>query len=221
MEEESEKEEGCTTEGFEERPLTRRVGGSKTSHELIALIEADSTNLRIPNFPQAESIFLFLVGALIFFYAITVGGFLLNIVDITNAVYFIGFLPIVIFGSLCLCNGCCYAFERKYYGLIMNSIAIGWRSFRDVAIEWEHVDHIDIWHRDNDISRIHFFGNERIIMHKNSRWSRKVTLDLVEAYILDLSSWQIGREVSWSEGVYRYSRLESSLSTDGAVEELS
>ena len=219
MKEEPEKADSCTDERFEEKPSTQRVRGSRTSHELIAHIEADSSNLRIPNLPQAESMFIFLVCALILFYASTLVGFLLNLIDITDVIYFIGFLPILIFGSLCLCNGCCYAFERRNYGLVMNKIGIGWKSFRNVAIEWEHVDHIEIWHRRNEISRIYIFGNERMIMHKNSRWSLKLTQKMIGSYIPDFSTWYVSREASWSEGIYRYSRVESNDSTGEVVEE--
>ncbi|MHA2161038.1 MAG: hypothetical protein ACXABF_01360 [Candidatus Thorarchaeota archaeon] len=219
MKKEPEKADWCTEEGFEKRPSTKRINESRTSHELIALIEADSSNLRIPNFPQAESNFLFLVGTVIFFYAITLIGFLLNLADVTVIIYFFGIVPILLFASLCLCSGCCYAFEKIYYGLIMNNIGLAWRSFRDVAIEWGHIESIDVWYKNDSISRIHFFGNERIIMHKNSRWSRKVTLDLICSYIPSFSNWHIGREPSWTEGTYRYSRFESKDSTDEAVEE--
>ncbi|MDF1538463.1 MAG: hypothetical protein P1Q69_06135 [Candidatus Thorarchaeota archaeon] len=93
--------------------------------------------------------------------------------------------------------------------LILNEIGIGkYSAIITQAIEWEHVDFIDITFDEGMIVGIQFFGNQRTLFFNQKKSAILFTLDMLQEHIPDFQEWMKSNKEEWGEETTRYTRPE-------------
>jgi hypothetical protein len=99
-------------------------------------------------------------------------------------------------------------YDGNRHRTVVSSIGIGGRPLYapHTAIEWKHVEHIDVIPHGKTPSEFIFRGNNRYLWHDNHILSRKLTMDVIHSYIPDFDDWSVRQKLGWRKGVLVYTR---------------
>lgn len=191
---------------------TREHLGALSSEKLLERIEDDPKHLVYKQYPTSS--------ILIYAFGLSTIGILpiLVLVSFLTESDIIGRLEFILnscalFAAVWGCILCSTALESKLYRVVLNHDGIGTRGeYGDTAIEWEHIEYIDLWSKGNKTVRIEITGNRRNFWVENSLFEKKFTLDVLKQYIPNLECWSIVRKRQWREGIIRY--LKSSTNRE-------
>jgi len=78
-----------------------------------------------------------------------------------------------------------------------------------VAIEWQHVEYIDIYLRENNPEPFEFFGNKRRVFCPEHWYKGLVSMDMMRKYISNLDEWKKTKRDTWDENTYRLVRPDA------------
>ncbi len=78
-----------------------------------------------------------------------------------------------------------------------------------VAIEWQHVEYIDLVSEENSLVIIEFFGNKRRVFCPEHWYKGLVSMDLIHKYISNLDEWKKTKRDAWDENTYRLVRADA------------
>ncbi len=188
-------------------PKTELVEGSHKSEDLFALILGDSSHQRFDHFPRSQEMVLLAVGTFVLVHAIILIAAALGL--LTEGIV----IPDILIGSsfmaiFILCGYACLRFEKHFNGLFVNNRGVAWKSFKfgNEAIEWEHVTHVGIRLKKEEIAGMNIYGNRRKILYHNPIWGPKFTFEVLRYYIPDLHEWTVSRDKDWFHQYARYRR---------------
>lgn len=102
-----------------------------------------------------------------------------------------------------------YYLEGKANPIITSTLGIGWREYGK-AIEWSHVEWIDIGIKDGKIKRIIFSGNRRSLWYENAWLNTEFTRADLYKYVPDLDTWEDTPMPGWPDSYSRHTRPEAS-----------
>lgn len=182
----------------EEEPRTQAIPDSLGTSDLFMVLEADHDKRSFKQYTPIVHIYIVIVVLAIF--AAFIAVFLsleLTAILLFTSLFFIGIIR----------------YEgRKYQTLVTNRGVGGikpWSPF--AAIEWHHIEHIEVHTKKNRVNEIVFRGNDRILWHDNSFLARRLTLEVVKQCFPSFDEWQYRPKLGWAEGTYIYSRPGSEL----------
>ena len=182
-------------------PKTEAIPGSMASDVLLQQLMDDPRSESFRQYPPIAG-FHFFTSIL----AVSMGAVLV-------------FLNLLVSVTLYLVGILFFSITRRLGGrssTILSPRGVGtkglWTS--PAAIEWQHVEHVEVHVSGIKIEDVVFRGNNRIVWHTNSRYGRTLNLDIVEKYIEEFSRWTARPKLGWSEQVTIYSRSASELQID-------
>ncbi len=109
--------------------------------------------------------------------------------------------------AIILCCLIFYGFFKSDEKLIMSPIGVARYYFgRPVAIEWQHVEYIDMFSEENSLSVVEFFGNKRRVFCPDRHYKHLITIDNIRKYISDIDNWEKMKRDQWSEDTFRLVR---------------
>lgn len=76
------------------------------------------------------------------------------------------------------------------------------------AIEWQHIEFIDLVLEENEITQAEFYGNKRRIFCPSHAYRGRFTIDIIRNYIPDFDNWNRIRKERWEEEQVRFVRPE-------------
>jgi hypothetical protein len=106
-----------------------------------------------------------------------------------------------------LCGAGRYYLEKRTQYIVANERGIGWKEY-SVAIEWDHVQWVDIGIKKEKIDRVIFSGNRRQIWVDNYLISTEITLADIYKYLPDLERWEKSPMQGWPDRFTRYRNPE-------------
>ncbi|MFW9888639.1 MAG: hypothetical protein ACFFER_10675 [Candidatus Thorarchaeota archaeon] len=177
---------------------------SMKSSELLDRIEEDPNHKVFHQYVTGSQALYFFVAlaftVIIILLAATLSGFVTQTFLAETSLFFLVILSIYFLFSAGL-----YFFERRTESIIINALGIGWKK-HGIAIEWSHVEWIDIGMKNGRIQRIIFSGNRRSLFHDNDRLNTKFTLDVLYRYLPDFGSWRTSPMPGWPEHYSRHTK---------------
>ena len=178
----------------EEEPRTEEVPGSMDAVTLFNRIDTAPERLKFQQY--LPLVFMYL---LIAFLSLVAGLLVL---------LFLEPLPSLLFFFLSLLFIFIVNYDGNSHRTVTSSLGIGGRPpfSYDTAIEWEHIEHIDVIPSKESPSEFVFRGNGRYLWHDNHSLGKKMTLEIINSYIPGFENWTTRQKIGWSEGVLVFSR---------------
>ncbi|MFX1439192.1 MAG: hypothetical protein ACFFFD_03010 [Promethearchaeota archaeon] len=177
---------------------------SMKSSELLKRIEGDPNHEVFHQYVTGSQALYFFVAltftSIIILLAATLSGFVTQTFLSETFLFFLAILSIYFLFSAGM-----YFYERRTDSIIINALGIGWKKY-GIAIEWSHVEWIDIGMKNGRIERIIFSGNRRSLFHDNDRLNTKFTLTHLHNYLPDFESWKASPMPGWPEHYSRHTR---------------
>jgi hypothetical protein len=176
----------------DEDPKTEPILGSMGEMELLKLIKSDPKKEVYRQYPLSISMYLM--------FAALVGFMAFMTRQMTHApVSFLDIIAIILVGL-------CY-YDTRRYATAMNSLGVGGKEpyNEPTAIEWNHVEHVEIRKEKERITWFIFHGNNRVLWHDNPKWFRKISLEVISRYIDDFDRWRPRQKIGCSKGATVYS----------------
>ena len=114
----------------------------------------------------------------------------------------------IIYGSVVILfilmfYGMCKSDEK----LVMSPIGIARFIFGSPeALEWQHVEYIDLTFEKDILVQVEFFGNKRRIFCPSHRYKEKFSLESIRKYLPHLDDWKKKTRDQWPEDTFRLVR---------------
>lgn len=190
-------------------PRTELVKGSRRSEDLYDEILEDPSHQRFDQLPRSQEMLLFSVGVFILLNAIILIAAALGLLNVEVMVQYV-FVGSAVMGVFILCSYAYLILEQHYNGLFVSNKGVAWKSFKfgNEAIEWEHVTHIGIILKNDEISGMNIYGNRRKILYQNPIWEPKVTFEILRNYIPDIHEWKVSHDKGRFHQYVRYRRMK-------------
>ncbi len=91
--------------------------------------------------------------------------------------------------------------------LVMSPIGIARFTYGSPeALEWQHVEYVDLQFEEGKLVQLEFFGNQRRIYCPSHRYKDKFTMNMIQAYLPHLDSWEKKTRNHWGPNHYRLVR---------------
>ena len=109
----------------------------------------------------------------------------------------------VIFLFILMFYGMCKGDEK----LVMSPIGIARFIFGSPeALEWQHIEYIDLSFEEDKLVQAEFFGNQRRIFLPRHRYKDKITMNKIRAYLPEIDTWEKKTRTHWGPDSYRLVR---------------
>lgn len=177
----------------EDEPHTEEIPGSLDAAALFRKIDSNPERVKFMQF--TPMVFMYLLISPLSLLA----GFLVFLLEPLPALifFFIGFLFLLIVNL-----------DGHMHRTVTSSLGIGGKPpfSYDTAIEWAHIEHIDVIPSKGKPAEFVFRGNGRYLWHDNQLLAKKMTLEIIASYITGFDDWTSRQKIGWNEGVLVYSR---------------
>ncbi len=188
-------------------PPTKKIEHSLSSEELIKEIKMDK---KCSMFKESSANLISGIFGFLFFSFVGLALTAYAIMDIVQepATFFEnGILIMMSVVVLLLAGGGIYIYKINTLFTSKKGIGHTHHKFADCAIQWEHISHIAIDEKDNDIYMMWIHGNRRKIIFQNPWWSRKrFTYSELKRYLPNLDLWVVSQQKNSRRKVVRYRR---------------
>ncbi len=78
-----------------------------------------------------------------------------------------------------------------------------------VALEWQHVEYIDVISDETSPLVTEFFGNKRRVFCPDRHYKHLITIDIIRKYISDIDNWEKMKRDQWPEDTFRLIRPDA------------
>ena len=107
-------------------------------------------------------------------------------------------LILIITGTLAICAILSYMnYSHKYFTTYVSSMGIAKDSAWDEGVlPWDKIEYIEIKEKKNEIDYIRFWSGVLKLGYRNSRFVRRLTLDIISEFVGGLENWAILEDIN-------------------------